>query len=399
MRILIVDDSAVERRRLEKPLLNWGYDVISVDNIDSATEFLLKSPIQFVITDWVMPSGDGPTLCRRIRERNLPFYTYIILVTSLEGTQSLVDGLEAGADDFINKPIQNDVLHARIRAGQRLLEMEQKLRDSNNQLKRINKILSDEQKKAGKIQNDLLPFYPSCEQGISIDGLFIPSIEVSGDIFNFFNIDDHHIGFYSIDVAGHGIAAAMLSFTLSRILTTDLDQCSPIKYRLPESIKPSSSVIEGLNSQFQTDETETNGLYFTMIYGVINTKSHSIDLCQAGHPNPIYLPHNRTAHFIGKASLPVGIIPNTQYHPTYLNYSTKDRLFFYSDGITECINTTGEMFGPEQLLNFINKTRELPLNDVLAKLKETLIIWRSSNEFEDDISLLALELSIDNCDI
>jgi sigma-B regulation protein RsbU (phosphoserine phosphatase) len=253
--------------------------------------------------------------------------------------------------------------------------------------------LSDDQKKAGKIQSNLLPFYPSNQQGISINGIFIPSVEASGDIFNFFHIDDQHIGFYSIDVAGHGIAAAMLSFTISRILTTDLDQCSPFEYRMPEAIKSSSRVIEGLNSQFQTDGTQNNDLYFTMIYGVINTHTSIIDLCQAGHPNPIYLPNKGDAHFIGKPSLPVGVIPEVKFESIYLNYSSKDRLFFYSDGVTECINSNEEMFGSDRLLQYINETRELPLSEVLNKLKKALISWRGSSEFEDDISLLALEIS------
>ena len=128
MRILIVDDMAISRMVLERYLKKWGYETVSVDNIDAATELLLSDSIHFVLTDWVMPGGDGPTLCRRIRAFNKPFYTYIILVTSLDDSQSLVDGMEAGADDFIHKPIKMNELLARIRAGERVLQLEKSFR-------------------------------------------------------------------------------------------------------------------------------------------------------------------------------------------------------------------------------------------------------------------------------
>ncbi len=372
MRILVVDDMAISRMVLERSLKKWGYEVISVDNIDAATELLLNDSIHFVLTDRVMPGGDGPTLCRRIRALNKPFYTYIILVTSLDDSQSLVDGMEAGADDFIHKPIKMDELLARIRAGERVLQLEKVLQDRNGKLQELSnnllaaqKTITQDLQLAGTMQRSLLPTASSSLQGIAIDCLFCPSIHVSGDIFNFFRLDEGHVGFYSIDVSGHGVAAAMLSSRLSQLLTPEMNRGSPlIEYSLPEAphygiVKPSTAVIEALNLQFQMDDIHT--LYFTMVYGVIDTHLHTIDLCLAGHPNPIYLPAVGVAQFIGDGGFPVGITTLAEYESISLNYTSGDRLFFYSDGITECMGVNQEMFGPERLLNFINETRELPI--------------------------------------
>ena len=403
MRILIVDDMATSRMVLERSLKKWGYETISVDNIDDAAQLLFSESIQFVLTDWVMPGGDGPTLCRRIRALNQPFYTYIILVTSLEDSQSLVDGMEAGADDFIHKPIQMDELLARIRAGERVLQLEKSLQDRNVKLQEVSdsllaaqKIITWDLQLAGTMQRSLLPTASSSLQGVAIDCLFCPSVHVSGDIFNFFRLDEDHVGFYAIDVSGHGVAAAMLSSRLSQLLTPEMNRGGPLKYSLPEApyygiVKPSSSVIEALNLQFQMDDIHT--LYFTMVYGVIDTRLQTIDICQAGHPNPIYLPTVGSAQFIGEGGFPVGITILAEYESISLNYASGDRLFFYSDGITECMNSRDEMFGPERLLAFINETREFPISEVLTRLEQHIRLWRGSDKFEDDISMLALEMS------
>jgi sigma-B regulation protein RsbU (phosphoserine phosphatase) len=394
---------ATSRMVLERSLKKWGYETNSVDNIDDAAQLLFSESIQFVLTDWVMPGGDGPTLCRRIRALNQPFYTYIILVTSLEDSQSLVDGMEAGADDFIHKPIQMDELLARIRAGERVLQLEKSLQDRNVKLQELSdsllaaqKIITWDLQLAGTMQRSLLPTASSSLQGVAIDCLFCPSVHVSGDIFNFFRLDEDHVGFYAIDVSGHGVAAAMLSSRLSQLLTPEMNRGGPLKYSLPEApyygiVKPSSSVIEALNLQFQMDDIHT--LYFTMVYGVIDTRLQTIDICQAGHPNPIYLPMEGSAQFIGEGGFPVGITTLAEYESISLNYASGDRLFFYSDGITECMNSREEMFGPERLLAFINETREFPISEVLTRLEQYMRLWRGSDKFEDDISMLALEMS------
>ena len=400
MRILIVDDSTITRMVFEKTLRTWGYEAVSVDNIDAALEVILKDEIHFVITDWVMPGGNGTTLCSNIRALNQPFYIYIILVTSLQGSQSLVDGMEAGADDFIHKPIQMAELLARIRAGERILQLEQTLQERNIKLQELSnnllaaqKVINKDLQLAEQLQRNLLPTCAASTQGVSIDGLFYPSGHVSGDIYNFFCLDERHIGFYTVDVAGHGVAAAMMSFSLSQILTPNLNRGSPVKSSLPdapfyETVAPSSKVVEKLNLQFQTDTV--NSLYFTMIYGVVNTQARTIDLCQAGHPNPIYLPQAGSAQFIGDGGFPVGITPLAEYESIHFEYHQGDRFFFYSDGITECTNSKGDMFGDKRLLAFINETRMLAINEVINLLKQRMILWRGNKTFDDDISMLVL---------
>ncbi|MCK5830167.1 MAG: SpoIIE family protein phosphatase [Methylococcales bacterium] len=393
MKILVVDDTRLTQMMLKRTLEKLGYDVFCVSNIQSALDYLEDESVQFVITDWVMPGGNGPELCRKIRDKESTFYTYIILMTSHVNTQAMVDGMDAGADDFVGKPIQLDELHARIRAGERVLQLEKKLQDHNKKLIDAQKTIHQDLQLASTMQRALLPICPSSINDVHIDGLFFPSAYVSGDIFNFFRLDEKHIGFYSIDVSGHGIAAAMLSFTLSRLLTPDLNQGSPLKKKLSVApyyeLIPSEQVMDSLNRQFQTDASNT--LYFTMVYGVMNTETLHIDLCQAGHPPPIYLPKEGAAKFIGDGGFPVGITDIAEFESIDISFGKQDRLYIYSDGISECMDAEEEMFGSDRLLSFFEETRDLPTDEVTKQLENRIRLWQGTDKFEDDVSLLVIE--------
>ena len=234
----------------------------------------------------------------------------------------------------------------------------------------------------------------STVQGIAIDWLFNPSTHLSGDIFNFFPLDAHHVGFYILDVAGHGIASAMQSFTLSRILSPNNNYLSTDSLGVPDCridkmTASASSTVTYLNSQFQTDAN--NILYFTIIYGVIDTQNGTIDLCQAGHPSSLYLKQGNPAVFIANSNLPVGVIPDTSYESVPLKYDSGDRLFLYSDGITECEDPTGEMFGSERLRLFAEETRHLEISEVIHQLDQRISAWHGATDFDDDISFLVLQ--------
>jgi phosphoserine phosphatase RsbU/P len=402
MHILVVEDTLLARTMLERSISKWGYQVSSVSNSSDALELLQREPIQFVITDWVMPGGDGASLCRNIRAMNFPYYTYIILITAMDSNESAIEGLDAGADDFIRKPIQLDELRARIRAGERVLALEKSLQDRNIQLVDLSNnllaaqdVINRDLHTAAKMQQELLPASSLNYLNVEIDWLFCPSTVVSGDIFNFFRLDETHIGFYSLDVAGHGVTAAMMSFTLFRLLTTEMQRGSPLKQSIDEhpyyQIVAPATVMEVLNSQFQTNAE--SWLYFTMVYGVVDTTAQTIELSQAGHPNPIYITKNEPVRFIGDGGFPIGLIDNAEYDSIILNYRTGDRLILYSDGITECVGINGEMFGCEQLLEFLEKNRSLSIQEVSKALNEQMRLWRGNEAvFEDDISMLILEI-------
>ncbi|HEY2844295.1 MAG TPA: response regulator, partial [Bryobacteraceae bacterium] len=122
-KILLVDDDATVRSIPALFLRKWGYDVIEAGDGLQALEILEREPIGLVISDWVMPHVTGIELCRRIRARDTGRYTYLILCTSKGEKSDLLEGLEAGADDFLIKPIGKEEMRARVHAGERVLEL------------------------------------------------------------------------------------------------------------------------------------------------------------------------------------------------------------------------------------------------------------------------------------
>jgi two-component system cell cycle response regulator len=129
LRVLVADDDLFSRSLLQEHLTRWGYEVVPAANGQDALDILERDNApQLAIVDWILPGGvDGLEICRRVRERQTP-YVYILLLTAKDRKEDLIAGLEAGADDFIAKPYFPAELKARLRAGQRILEMHTTLR-------------------------------------------------------------------------------------------------------------------------------------------------------------------------------------------------------------------------------------------------------------------------------
>jgi two-component system, cell cycle response regulator len=123
LRLLLVEDEPVQRKVLERQLTKAGYLVETAHNGDEALAKILKDPCALLVTDWDMPGMDGAALCRHVREARLPGYLYILLLTSYDSTADIVTGLEAGADDYIRKPANEAELLARLKSGQRIIEL------------------------------------------------------------------------------------------------------------------------------------------------------------------------------------------------------------------------------------------------------------------------------------
>ncbi|MFQ5824891.1 MAG: PP2C family protein-serine/threonine phosphatase [bacterium] len=393
MRILIADDDNDIRQLLARSLQKWGHEVLAVTHGVEAWEILQKEQISFVISDWMMPKMDGLELCRKIRAANFQRYIYIILLTAKDAKNELVEGMEAGADDFVVKPFNKGELDVRIRAGERILKLQKDLEERNKKLSEAYSVMSKDLEAAADMQKSLLPSTASTISGIKFEWIFLPCTYVAGDIFNFFRLDEHHIGFYLLDVAGHGIPAAMQSVTLSKLLSPLPCKSSPLKYFIPKpphyAISPPAKAIKEINHRFQSEHDTMQ--YFTMIYGIINTPNNKIKLSQAGHPCPIYLKSGDQGLLIGSGGFPVGMFPDLEYDDYEIDFQQGDRLLLYSDGITECTNKHNQQYSINRLMNLVDECRNRPLKDLLHNLKQSLCHWRGSDEFHDDVSILAIE--------
>jgi DNA-binding response OmpR family regulator len=127
-RILVAEDHQVSRHLLERNLQNWGFDVISAQDGEAAVE-ILDGPDapSIAILDWMMPRMDGVEVCRRVRQSHASPYIYLLMLTAKSQKDEIAAGLEAGADDYVIKPFDPDELRARLKVGQRVVELERTL--------------------------------------------------------------------------------------------------------------------------------------------------------------------------------------------------------------------------------------------------------------------------------
>ncbi len=397
--VLVVDDSRAQRTAVRLQLARWGYAVSEAASGAEALAMCRAQKYEIILSDWVMPEMDGITFCREFRALNKDSYGYFVLLTSKSEKGDIADGLESGADDFLTKPVNGEELRARLRAGERILQMQEELFEKNalvsttlEQLQKVYDSLDRDLIEARKLQLALVRERQRDYGAGLVSVMLRPSGHVGGDLVGSFPIDDTRIGVFAVDVSGHGVASAMMTARLAGLLSgTSPDQNIALRLRDDGSRDawPPAMVAARLNS-LMLDDLQVDQ-YFTLAYGEIDLTTGAAMMVQAGHPHPVILRKNGDIEMLGDGGLPIGLIPNAQFEQFDLTLRPGDRLIITSDGVTECEDMDGRELGQEGLAYLIAQNWMLSSADLLEAMLWDLQNHRQGADFLDDVSALIFD--------
>lgn len=397
--VLVVDDSRLQRRILAASLNRWGFAVTEAGSGAEALEVCAVSPPDFVISDWMMPGMDGPEFCQKFRAMERDSYGYFILLTSKSDVVEVAQGLDAGADDFLTKPVSGDELRARLNSGERILRMEQELVEKNRllskalvELRSLYDSLDSDLVEARKLQQSLVKERYRDFGSSQVSLLLRPSGHVGGDLVGFFPINASRVALYAIDVSGHGVASALMTARLAGYLAGNSADQNVALFEGEFGIydaHPPEEVAARLN-MLTLDEIQTE-TYFTLLFVEVDLVSGRVQMVQAGHPFPAIQRSGGEIEFVGTGGLPVGLVPDAPYERTEFQLAPGDRLFITSDGVTECESPDGVMFEETGIRQALAMHRDLKGPEFIEALTWDLHRHVGEREFTDDVSAILFE--------
>ena len=391
--MLVADDSRAQRRILAASLRSWGYTVNEAGTGDAALAQCMTDPPDIVICDWIMPGLHGPDLCRAVRRFRKDRYVYVILLTSKSGSERIAEGLESGADDYLSKPLNPVELRARLTAGHRILRMERDLHAQNRlvtdtleRITQVYKTLDRDLCEARKLQRSLVPAHGGCFMTGQVTYLFQPSGPIGGDLVGQFRLSEDRVGVFAIDVSGHGIASALITARVAGWLSgAQPEQNLALQWQGSKVVaRPPHEVCRKLNEIFNSEiDTEH---YFTMALAIVDFSTGLATVVQAGHPPPLVQRATGEVEFIGEGGLPIGLIDDATYDSFEVQLNEGDRMFLYSDGLTECESKSGIALAEQGLAAIFRRHPATSGHAFIDELSADLMAWRQVSAFDDDLS-------------
>lgn len=398
--VLVVDDSRAHRHLITLHLRRWGYTVHQAASGVEALTLCAAHKVDLIVSDWMMPGMSGIDLCRAFRATPRESYGYFILLTSKTDRGAVAEGLDVGADDFLPKPVHADELRARIKAGDRMLRLQDNLRHKNaklsdalNELQGMYDTLDRDLIEARKLQQSLVREKFRDFGAARVSVLLRPSGHVGGDLVGYFQISDTVLGLFALDVSGHGVASALMTARLAGLLSiASKEQNIALRATAQGYIARTPVDMASRMNTLILSEMDTEN-YATIAYGVADLTSGRVSMVQAGHPHPVVQRACGLIEQVGDGGLPVGLIPGAVYDGFDVDLAPGDRLLIVSDGITECTNALGEELGHDGLAQLLKQMRGLNGQALLDGLVWELARWAGRDDFADDISATLLEFS------
>ena len=381
IKILSVDDELDLERLLtqyfRRKIKKGEYEFYFAHNGLEALQMMLVQPdFDVILSDINMPEMDGLTLLAKINEMQNPALK-CIMVSAYGDMENIRSAMNQGAFDFTTKPINLEDLERTIEKAAQQISFIKKAQQEHTQLESIRNDLHIAQ----EIQQTILPktFPPFPElKSFDIYAYMNAAKYVGGDFYDFFRIDQDRLGFVIADVAGKGVPAAIFMAISRTVIRT---------IALTEN---SAAMCMQRSNAFLCQEN-TNEMFVTVFYGILNLNTGLVTYCNAGHNPPILMKKDNTVVSVPLTNdFILGSIDNITYHEKTLQLSPSDNLLLYTDGITEAMNTRHEQYSEQRLLENCQELIGKSPKEIVDKITETVGKFVVGAVQSDDITLLSI---------
>lgn len=385
MQILSIDDDPLMRESFAAFLEDQGFSVLEAENGEIGLALIRERQPDLVICDLQMPVMNGLEVLIELQKegRDIP----VIVVSGAGVIEDAVKALKLGAWDYLIKPITDmtTLAHAITKAFERVQLLgdnelyRQQLEQKNAQLQKNLLMLQADQEAGRIVQQQLLPQNNRHFGEYHFTYQWIPSLYLSGDFVDYFKINDDLIGFYLMDVSGHGSSSAFVTVIIKNIISNFLMQAS---HHFSTLITEPDKMLAQLNDILLNAKL---GKHATLFYGIIDTKQHELTYAMAGQfPHPIYLSQGKL-EILENKSMPVGIAAHSTYQVFHHEFSSDAQLIIVSDGVLDLFPPAPGENKEAVLKRIFDKKNRATL---FATMKQ--IIGEQDYTLPDDITLLVV---------
>lgn len=366
-RILIIDDNANDAAVTRRFLDRRGYDVTVALSGEEGLRVAEQSMPDAIVVDYRMPVMDGFEVARRVKSDAQLQTIPVLMLTGSDSAQHIVEGLGAGADDFVTKGSDTEVLLARLRALLRVKAYQDQLRRANQQMNRDLQI-------ARRVQEALVPPGAFESPRLEIRSAYIPSETLSGDFYDYFQQDDH-LYLFVADVSGHGLPSAILVSLLKSYIHTEA---------APETSLASfmSSLNDFLFSVSLPTQFATAQLFRLGPDG-------NLRYANAAHP-PFILHRKATGEtlILEQPGHLLGAIPDMPFEEHTIAIERGDTLFVYTDGLTDRRTAEGDFYSIDRIAEIVAAAHEEELVTLYERIFQDVSTFHSTEDFKDDIAFV-----------
>jgi serine phosphatase RsbU (regulator of sigma subunit) len=366
-RIVVIDDSANDLQVTRRFLERKGYFVSGATSGEEGLALAARLTPDAVVVDYRMPVMDGFEVTRRIKSDPLLQTIPVLMLTGADAPITVVEGLGVGADDFVTKGSDTEILLARLRALLRVKRYQDQLRKLNQQITRDLQI-------ARRVQEALVPQGTFRAPGIEIRSAYIPSETLSGDFYDYF-IKDDQMYLFVADVSGHGLPAAILVALLKSYIHTEADAQTSL-----------SSLMARLNDFLFSVSLPTQ--FATAQLFRVDRQGHLL-YANAAHP-PFLLFQRATARaaLFEEPSHLLGALPQMPFEERALTIAPGDTLFVYTDGLTDRRNAEGDFYSIDRVASILERLPDGDLGALYDSIYEDVVGFAATEDIKDDIAFV-----------
>ena len=377
-RILVADDDATSRKLLARILTRAGFTCSEAPDGIEALKQLHNDPPTLLLLDYDMPGMNGAEVLKQLRHDGNQSVAQIptIMLTGHGGEESEVHCLEAGADDFVTKPINDAVLRARIDTQLRLRSMRSQLQKQNDELEAWRKNLERDLEAARLTQQSLIPQKPPVLPGWEIAACYRPVIQVGGDIYGWFRMADSRTLFWIADATGHGASAALLT-TLAKLL---------FQHGTGENSEP-AKVMQMVNNDFRSIFGARS--FMTAMCVALDAETGRASVVGAGHPPLLVARTGGRTESVPSSAPPLGLLERSDFVETDVDLEPGDAFFLYTDGIYGSAHGENPQLSAKRLAESLQPIAA-SAQALLDRVLDQCGIQNNGNEPPDDVAGIAV---------